>query len=166
MDVECPSCHALHWDAERLVKSSATNPKFGTCCKSGNVQLPMLQKPPVELERLFDGRDHDSRHFLENIRSYNAAFAFVSLGLKVQPHNNPELPKTGPRQFKIKRELWHAMGSLLPEVGKNPVYAQLYIVAPETALEQRLANNAQHSGGTGLNQTVMQTISDCLSRNN
>jgi hypothetical protein len=58
------------------------------------------------------------------------------------------------------------MGSLLPEPGKNPVYAQLYIVSPSTALEQHLANNAQHANGTGLRTAVMQTISDCLNRHN
>ncbi|KAJ4483034.1 hypothetical protein C8J55DRAFT_387350, partial [Lentinula edodes] len=142
MDVQCPSCHALHWAAEKLSKSSISHPMFGTCCKSGKVELPMLQNPPQELQHLFDGTDYESKHFLDNIRSYNSAFAFVSLGLKVQPHNDPNLPTTGPRQYKIKGALWHAMGSLLPETGKDPVYAQLYIVAPETALEQRLANNA------------------------
>ncbi|KAJ3848605.1 hypothetical protein EV368DRAFT_76133 [Lentinula lateritia] len=132
MDVECPNCHALHWTAERLTKSSATKPIFGTCCKSGKLQLPMLQNPPQELQNLFDGTDYESKHFLDNIRSYNSAFAFV--------HGN-----------KIKGALWHAMGSLLPETGKTPIYAQLYIVAPETALEQHLANKAHH--GTGLCQT-------------
>ncbi|KAJ3924389.1 MAG: hypothetical protein NXY57DRAFT_878344, partial [Lentinula lateritia] len=82
MNVECPNCHALHWAAERLTKSSATKPIFGTCCKSGKLSLPMLQNPPQELQNLFDGTDFESKHFLDNIRSYNSAFAFVSLGLK------------------------------------------------------------------------------------
>ena len=73
MDLECPSCHALHWAAERLHGSSLINPKFGTCCKSGKVKLPMLKKPPPELQRLYDGTDNNSSHFLENICSYNAS---------------------------------------------------------------------------------------------
>ncbi|KAJ3738055.1 hypothetical protein EV360DRAFT_90885 [Lentinula raphanica] len=55
------------------------------------------------------------------------------------------------------------MGSLLPEPGKSPVYAQLYIISPETALTKRLANNQHH--GTGLSQPVMQTIQDYLEQN-
>ncbi|KAJ3724346.1 hypothetical protein C8R42DRAFT_577035, partial [Lentinula raphanica] len=147
--------------SERL---STTELRFGSCCLSGKVSLPYLQSHPIELENLFRGQDLNSKHFLENIRSYNSAFAFVSLGLNKQPRNDPELPTTGPRQYKIKGELWHAMGSLLPEPGKSPVYAQLYIISPETALTKRLANNQHH--GTGLSQPVMQTIQDCLYRNN
>jgi hypothetical protein len=67
MDMRCPFCHAWHWDAERLANSSALHPRFGTCCKSGNVKLPLVEKLPIELERLFNGTDHDSKHFLENI---------------------------------------------------------------------------------------------------
>jgi hypothetical protein len=37
-------------------------------------------------------------------------------------------------------------------------------VAPETALQKRLANNQHH--GTGLNPVVMQSIHDCLTREN
>ena len=124
----------------------------------------MLQQLPTELKNLFYGSDEKSSHFLENIRSYNAAFAFVSLGLNLQPQNDPELPASGPRQYKIKGELWHALGSLLPPEGKPPVYAQLYFVAPETALQRRLANNEHH--GTGLDPVVMQSIHDCLTHEN
>lgn len=164
MDKECPFCHALHWAAERLTKSSNLHPKFGTCCLQGKIELPMLQQLPTELKNLFYGSDVQSKHFLENIRSYNAAFAFVSLGLNLQPQNDPELPTSGPRQYKIKGELWHSLGSLLPPEGKPPVYAQLYFVAPETALQKHLANNQHH--GTGLNPIVMQSIHDCLTHEN
>ncbi|KIK61281.1 hypothetical protein GYMLUDRAFT_59188 [Collybiopsis luxurians FD-317 M1] len=37
-------------------------------------------------------------------------------------------------------------------------------MAPESALEQRLANNAHH--GTGLHRGVMSILEDCLRRNN
>ena len=92
---ECPGCHALHWKAEKVKNSSLANPQFGACCSSGKVELPFLQKPPVDLEMLFNGQDHNSNHFLQNIRSYNAAFAFASLGMRTQPQNDPELPQTG-----------------------------------------------------------------------
>jgi hypothetical protein len=35
MNVACPDCGALHWEAEKLVKTSrVSNPKFGQCCKA------------------------------------------------------------------------------------------------------------------------------------
>ena len=162
MDLECPKCHALHWRAEKLSKSSFRNPKFGACCKSGKIELPYLQKPPVEQLQLFTREDYHSKHFLENICSYNAAFAFVSLGMKTPPQNDPELPQTGVHQFKVRGELYHSLGSLLPEGDKNPVYAQLYIMTPETALEKRMANNA----GSGLQPDLMSVLDDCLHRHN
>ncbi|KAJ3859745.1 hypothetical protein EV359DRAFT_50377, partial [Lentinula novae-zelandiae] len=132
MEIKCSNCKAFHWKAEMLTTSRGEEKLFGTCCLSGKVRLPLLEEPPVELLQLFNGEDHNSQHFLENIRTYNAAYAFVSLGLKLQPQNDPELPQTGVKQFKIKGELWHSLGSLLPEPGKNPIYAQLYIMTPET----------------------------------
>ena len=69
MNLECPKCHAMHWKAEKRTESSLINPKFGACWKSGKVALPFLQKPPVELLRLFSREDYHSKHFLENIHS-------------------------------------------------------------------------------------------------
>ena len=46
MDVICPSCKALHWMAEKLTKSSQRNPKFGMCCYSGKIDLPLLHQLP------------------------------------------------------------------------------------------------------------------------
>jgi len=49
MDVACSSCGALHWMVEKLSDSSKRNPRFGTCCMDGKVQLPPLQPPPEPL---------------------------------------------------------------------------------------------------------------------
>ncbi|KAG5348541.1 hypothetical protein C0989_010036 [Termitomyces sp. Mn162] len=42
MTVICPHCQALHFDAEKLTKSTIYNPKFGMCCLQGQVNLPRL----------------------------------------------------------------------------------------------------------------------------
>ncbi|KAG5333727.1 hypothetical protein C0989_005025, partial [Termitomyces sp. Mn162] len=42
MTVICPHCQALHFDAEKLTKSTRNNPKFGMCCLQGQVNLPRL----------------------------------------------------------------------------------------------------------------------------
>ncbi|KAG5347434.1 hypothetical protein C0989_011882, partial [Termitomyces sp. Mn162] len=35
MTVICPHCQALHFDAEKLTRSTRNNPKFGMCCLQG-----------------------------------------------------------------------------------------------------------------------------------
>ena len=52
MNIQCPSCKALHWVDERLSKSSKANPKFGMCCYKGKISLPALQPVPPELYEL------------------------------------------------------------------------------------------------------------------
>ena len=42
MNLECPKCHALHWKAKIMARSSLTNLKFGACGKSGKVELLFL----------------------------------------------------------------------------------------------------------------------------
>ncbi len=49
MNIQCPSCKALHWLDEHLTKSSKVNPKFGTCCYQGKISLPPLQLAPPKL---------------------------------------------------------------------------------------------------------------------
>ena len=55
MDVECPYCSALHWMDEKLVRSSMTNPLFGTCCLQGKINIPLLKTPIPQLQQLYDG---------------------------------------------------------------------------------------------------------------
>jgi len=57
MNIQCPSCHALHWQAETLAKSSRINPKSRMCCYQGKISLPSLHNLPQELRNLFDGQD-------------------------------------------------------------------------------------------------------------
>ena len=160
MDVECPKCGALHWAAERLAKSTNTTNVFGTCCLDGKVRLPVLQKPPRDLLHLYDGTDHHSKHFLAHITSYNNAFAMVSLA-----HNAVRLPG-GPQSFIITGELKHLSGSLLPEAGKTPVYAQVYFQSNEQALDLRIRRANEVPDANGAKRAVMRIIQDVLHRHN
>ena len=75
-----------------------------------------------------------SESFKKNIWQYNAAFAFASLGIKVDlaVTNAP-----GPYCFHINGELHHLSGSLLPENGEREAYAQIYIHDPAMQLYMR-----------------------------
>ncbi|MGH7240140.1 MAG: hypothetical protein ACREHG_08770, partial [Candidatus Saccharimonadales bacterium] len=83
MTTACPDCSALHWMKERLLHSSMRHPKFGMCCKQGKVLIPLLTHAPPILEQLLRGDDIRAKEFRKKIRNYNNAFAFCSLGVKV-----------------------------------------------------------------------------------
>ncbi|KAF9497060.1 hypothetical protein BDN71DRAFT_1547212 [Pleurotus eryngii] len=83
MNVLCHHCRALHWNAERTVESTrSSTPQFGTCCNHGKVNLPAPPAPPQVLHNLLQGSDAQCTEFRTNIRAYNMALAFTSLGVK------------------------------------------------------------------------------------
>jgi len=152
MDVECPKCHALHFACERLSNSSARNPKFGICCLQGQVNLPAFPEWPGELKRLF--HDHrDQQKFIENVRQYNSALAFTSLGVKIH-----QFAAGAPASFRIHGALHHLMGSLVPPEGNSPSYAQLYIYDAQQATE------LWHQRNPNLRPEVLRELHDMLSR--
>ncbi|KAF8801157.1 hypothetical protein BYT27DRAFT_7047348, partial [Phlegmacium glaucopus] len=153
MTLECAHCHALHFDAERLSKSTVNEPKFGLCCLSGQVHLPPFPPAPRDLRELFDGTSLHSQEFKTNIRQYNAVFAFTSLGVKV---DHTVTAGSGPYSFRISGELHHLSGALLPTAGNAPVFAQIYIHDPQEQLAQREQNN------TNLKPAIMALIQGVL----
>src|SRR5437667_10190035 len=62
--------------------------------------------------------------FRLNIRNYNNAFAFSSLGVTVDPS---VYGPSGIYTFRIQGELVHRIGSLLPIQGRQPCFSQIYI---------------------------------------
>lgn len=135
MKYTCQYCGALHWFAEKVGKSKEKNPtKFKRCCLKGKVLLAYLQKPPALLWDLIMGHDVRSRHFIENIRSYNSLFAFTSFGGKIETGINDG---GGPPQFVISGQNYHRIGSLLPKDGESPKFAQLYIYDTQNEIENR-----------------------------
>lgn len=153
MDIICPSCGALHWEAERLSSSSAQVPKFGMCCNQGQVRLPLLQEPPAPLLGLFVGNDVQSREFRANIRQYNMALAFTSIG--VNDHKTINNGHTG-WVFRILGQLYHRSGALIPPDGQPARYSQLYVYDPALALQQRMQSNPK------LRQDTMQMLQTML----
>ncbi|KAI9110503.1 hypothetical protein K1719_018369 [Acacia pycnantha] len=68
---ECQVCGAEMWFAERLkgVKKNEM-PQFGICCCNGKIIVPLLRRPPKELEELFFNKHSmQSKIFLKNIRT-------------------------------------------------------------------------------------------------
>ncbi|KAJ7194072.1 hypothetical protein GGX14DRAFT_378336, partial [Mycena pura] len=139
MEHKCAHCGALHWKDEALSLSSAGNLLFGSCCNSGKVALEVLQEPPAELQELLTASTTQANEFRRNIAQYNTALSFTSLGVHI---NNTYNNGGEPYNFRIRGELQHRIGSLLPAEGHTPKYAQLYFYEPQAVLDHRMQNNA------------------------
>ena len=157
MNVRCPDCGALHFESEKLTSSTCHVKKFGLCCLQGKVNLPDLHDPPEQMLRLL--RHVSNAPFREKIRQYNSAFAFTSVGVKL---DESITRSSGPYAFKIHGGLYHRTGNLVPEEGQNASYAQLYILDPGEALNQRVENNRGNDGLPLLDGPTMQVIQDIL----
>ena len=107
----------------------------------------------MELRDFLYGISPLSAHFKDKIRQYNAAFAFTSLGVKVD-HKITNAP--GPYCFRINGDLHHLSGALLPPAAQENTYAQIYIHDAAEQLQIRQRNN------TNLNSVVMTQLQGML----
>ncbi|KAF8595117.1 hypothetical protein BDV93DRAFT_415339, partial [Ceratobasidium sp. AG-I] len=152
MTVWCTHCQAFHWKAERLSSSTAAVDKFGSCCRQGKIKIDLPKRPPATLWDLFTRVHPLSQNFFENIRQFNAALAFTSLGTG-KPISNEQPPGGGPYIFKIGGEVYHQSADLVPiPNGPNPpCYAQLYVYDKlEDAADQRSAHPSNSKCDRGL----------------
>ena len=162
MDLVCRFCKAYHWKAEQLSKKTQGQPNFGTCCFSGKVITSKLDDIPRELQQLLDGNDAISKKFREYIRNYNNALAMTSVEQDAgKCLNDREINDgRGPYVYKVRGELHHIAGTLLPPTGQPPQFAQLYIYDPVEQLDYHMS----HSANRHLDRNVMQTLQDMLWR--
>ena len=123
MAIRCAHCDALHWIEERITSSPRTRPIFTACCSSSKVSLPPLAQPPSPLRDLLEGQTPEAKQFRNHIRKYNNAFAFTSVGAKI----DQSMACGGVYTYRLQGELHHLMGSLLPSDGETPKFAQMYI---------------------------------------
>jgi hypothetical protein len=141
---------------ERLSNSSERSPKFGMCCKSGKISWPAMPDPPEPLRSLLDGTNQSNRmssssfspdsleakEFRTNIRNYNNAFAFSSLGVTIDPS---VYGAHGIFTFRIQGELCHRISTLLPRDGEPPKFAQLYIYDSDPQSQAQMRANRVHN---------------------
>jgi len=116
----------------------------------GQVHLPPFQPWPGELQELYN-----DRNFIANIRQYNSALAFTSVGVDV---DDQAIQRSGPSSFRIHGALHHQMGGLMPPEGQRPAYAQLYIYDADEATQHRAERNRN------LDPTALRTLHDMLWR--
>ncbi|XP_029149862.2 uncharacterized protein [Arachis hypogaea] len=154
----------MMWYEERSEKSkTGSNIEFSICCMRGKVQLPFLQRPPQLLQGLLSGADQRSKHFKDNIRTYNSMFCFTSLGGKIETSINDG---TGPPQFIVSGQNYHRIGSLVPIEGQRPKFAQLYIYDTENEVSNRIEIFSSRTNNNNIDQSLVLDLKDMIDQHN
>ena len=147
-DHTCPHCAATMWPEEGTSTAVPGEPgrrrtEFVMCCFKGKVDLPLLQDPPEPLRTLITVRSERGRAFRGQIRTYNSALCFASLGANVVSADLP--PISGVYTFRIQGALHHHMGSLLPQSGSLPRFAQIYFTDSDQQEEADMRTQWTHA---------------------
>ncbi|GIY19526.1 uncharacterized protein CDAR_563071 [Caerostris darwini] len=129
MDKEYTNCHALKF------KNEPTR----LCCASGKVQLPEIETPLEPLHDLFISTDPDSSLFLKSILPFNSCFQMTSFGATEIVENNAANGQQFNSTFKIKGQIFHKVGSLLPMPDESYKFLQIYFMGGEDS-ERALTN--------------------------
>ena len=130
-DNSCIYCGALFYKQEKKQGSSSTS---AFCCADGKIKLPKCSSIHKYISNFLTSSDKKSIEFRRNIRAYNTALSFTSLGVKLDDRfKNNNIPT-----FSIQGKLYHRMGSLFPHSENDPQFAQLYLYDTENELENRL----------------------------
>jgi hypothetical protein len=94
----------------------------------------------------------DAKDFRQRIHSYNNALAFTYVGANL----DTSVAQLGNYTYRLHGELYHRMGSLLPQLGEAPKFAQLYISDPHAKLDGRMGNFGD------LNKDTLQLLQTML----
>ena len=148
MNNRCPHCGARYFQEE-----CTTQHIFTKCCFQGKVTLPPIQLPSRNILNLFAGDTTQSRHFLDNIRHYNATMSMASWNATLTDHAG-----RGPRVVTIHGQAYHLTAAQEAPEGQPPQYAQLYILDTNDALQQRV-NDPRNEN---LQADVIQLLQDEL----
>ncbi|ONM34067.1 Helicase [Zea mays] len=141
----CPYCHAVFWFQERVKSDSCSTQRkivYNLCCRGGKVNLKPFERPPpllVDLLR-FDG------------------------GASIDKTINNG---TAPYVFKINGVVHHKIGTLLPQRGTQPKFAQLYTYDTKHETQNRLGMFETDDGAGGHpDPEIASSLLDMLNENN
>ena len=128
-------------------KFSGETPGF--CCINGKIRLPPLEAPPQEFLNYMTGETPESKHFLQNLKAYNACFQMTSFGVTSINTNRHEIDYV----FSIQGQIYHKMGSLLPLPKEDHTFLQVYFIGnEEIEIDQRCTNIS------GLRREIIQDV--------
>jgi hypothetical protein len=142
----CSECDAKHFAKEK---------KFQQCCAKGNVIIPPAKQCPEPLASLLQNRHPKSKHFMKQIRNYNSAHAFATMG----PNYSPPQGR-GPYCVRIHGQIYHQTTPLGQTA--NPKYSDLYFFDSAQATDFR----ANIKIIWGCCRTLMEELDAMLRENN
>ncbi|GBO34028.1 hypothetical protein AVEN_263271-1 [Araneus ventricosus] len=90
---------------------------------SCNIIPTGLLYPNFLLDLLTNPNNPDYKNSEDNIRSYNSAASFASMGTKVVDFSG-----AGPYAFKVHGQIRHRTSHIQSVNGPDPQYAQLYVI--------------------------------------
>ncbi|GFW26455.1 uncharacterized protein TNCV_1163921 [Trichonephila clavipes] len=94
------------------------------CCAVGKIKLHPFREPPEPLKTWLAGYTTESKNFLSNIRKYNSCFQMTSFGAEIiTTHFMPT--------FKVKGQIYHKVGSLLPFPNGQHKFLQMYFTGDD-----------------------------------
>lgn len=153
MDVVCPKCQALHFIGEK-----SSDGTFTQCCHKGKfIWNPHTNYPNFLKELLSNPNDVHYKNFRDNIRSYNSAMSFASMGAQI------DIPRgSGPYVFKVHGAIYHFTSHLHPENNQTRQFAQLYVIDSNDANQERINNVAN----SHLSESVLHRLDTFLRLHN
>ncbi|OWY91898.1 Helitron helicase [Phytophthora megakarya] len=151
MTFACPHCHALKWKGEN--KSS--------CCLDGRVLLAPPNDPPAFVKKFAE-----TPALLRQIRAYNNALGLASMGATVCDNVAIDTVYASGRQcvytFRVQGTICHRIGTLLPEDGAEPSFAQVYVYDGD--MEHQVDRRMKIIDG--LDRTTLKALQMMLVANN
>ncbi|GBO34875.1 hypothetical protein AVEN_23956-1 [Araneus ventricosus] len=135
MNIICQFRKSKNFAAER-----SSDGKFTSCCRKGKIKL---EKPSDALSNDFlldlltNPNNPDYKKFHDNIRSYNSAVSFASMGTKVVDFSGGE-----PYVFKVHGQIHHRTSHIQSVNGQAPHYVQLYVIDSTQATKIRVNHPA------------------------
>ncbi|GBM15368.1 hypothetical protein AVEN_199630-1 [Araneus ventricosus] len=123
MKIICQFRKSKNFAAER-----PSDGRFTSCCGKGKIKLEKPSDalsddflyPNFLLDLLTNPNKPDYKNFYDNIRSYNSAVSFASMGTKVVDFSGG-----GPYVFKVQGQIRHLTCHIQSVNGQAPQYAQL-----------------------------------------
>ncbi|GBM28947.1 hypothetical protein AVEN_232040-1 [Araneus ventricosus] len=122
MHNHCLKCGGLYFRDGKNTRGIYTH-----CCHNGNI-IEQASVYPVEMRGLMDGSDELSVHFKNNIRSYNSALSFASMGAQIVPPTG-----RGAYCFRIRGQIYHRTSNLHPAEAGDEKFAQSYVLDSDRA---------------------------------
>lgn len=106
----------------------------------GKYVLEPYESTPALITELLTGTDGLAKEFKANVRAYNSALSFTSLGVNLD--RSVQNSHGGAYASRIHGSLYHRIGSILPENGNSPAFAQIYVFDTTNELRNRYATNS------------------------